>query len=54
MTFLLFLVVFAALHFRYYRLHAQFKPALIYDISLWVSVISIVAVGALGIIKIIN
>ena len=53
-SFLLFLVVFAALHFRYYRLHAQFKPALIYDISLWVSVISIVAVGALGIIKIIN
>ena len=53
-SFLLFLVVFAALHFRYYRLHAQFKPALIYDISLWISVLSIVAVGALGIIKIIN
>ncbi|MEH6408460.1 MAG: divalent metal cation transporter, partial [Leeuwenhoekiella sp.] len=51
---LLFLVVFAALNFRYSRLNPHFKPTIFYDISLWISVLSIIAVGALGIFKIMN
>ncbi len=50
-SFLLFLVVFAAMHFRYKRLDPLFKPTLLYDIILWVSILSIVAVGVLGFVK---
>lgn len=51
---LLFLVVFAALHFRYKRISPFFKPTLFYDIALWISVLSIVGVGGLGIFKILQ
>ena len=53
-SFLLFLVVFAALHFRYIRLNPLFKPAFFYDFTFWISVLSIMGVGALGIFKILN
>jgi Mn2+/Fe2+ NRAMP family transporter len=53
-SFLLFLVVFAVLHFRYKRLHPLFKPRLGYDLVLWISVLSIIAVGVLGILKLLN
>jgi manganese transport protein len=47
---LLFIVVFAALHFRYKRT-AFFKPGFFYDIIFWISVISIVLVGIFGLSK---
>jgi Mn2+/Fe2+ NRAMP family transporter len=50
-SFLLFLVVFAVIHFRYVRLHPEFTPNFLYDMVLWVSIFSIIAVGALGIFK---
>lgn len=50
-SFLLFLVVYAAVYFRYYRLNPLFKPNFLYDLILWISILSIVAVGALGIFK---
>ncbi|MCW5515937.1 Nramp family divalent metal transporter [Muriicola sp. Z0-33] len=53
-SFLLFLVVYAVLHFRYKRLHPLFKPGIFYDIILWISIISIIAVGALGILKLLG
>lgn len=50
-SFLLFLVVYAVIHFRYVRLNPLFKPRFLYDLVLWISILSIVAVGALGILK---
>lgn len=50
-SFLLFLVVYAAIHFRYKRMHPDFKPSWLYDLTLWISILSIVGVGALGIFK---
>ena len=50
-SFLLFLVVYAVIHFRYVRLNPLFKPRFVYDLVLWLSILSIVAVGALGILK---
>jgi Mn2+/Fe2+ NRAMP family transporter len=50
-SFLLFLVVYAAIHFRYKRIHPSFKPGLMYDLGLWISILSIVGVGAMGIFK---
>lgn len=50
-SFLLFLVVYAVIHFRYRRLDPLFRPGLLYDLVLWISIFSIVAVGVLGIIK---
>lgn len=48
---ILFLVVFAALHFRYKQTPARFRPNKIYDIIFWVSVLSIGWVGIYGITK---
>ena len=45
---ILFLVVFAVLHFRYYQTLPAFKPSLWYDIIFWVSVLSIVWIGGYG------
>lgn len=53
-SFLLFLVVFAVIQFRYVRLHPYFKPGISYDLVLWLSILSILGVGALGIIKLIG
>lgn len=50
---LLFIVVFAALHFRYKR-NAFFNPGIFYDIIFWISVISIILVGVFGISKLIE
>jgi Mn2+/Fe2+ NRAMP family transporter len=50
-SFLLFLVVFAVLQFRYVRTHPHFKPGISYDLTLWLSILSILGVGALGIFK---
>ena len=53
-SFLLFLVVFAVIQFRYIRLNPHFKPGFLYDLVLWISILSILGVGALGIYKILN
>jgi len=53
-SFLLFLVVFAVIQFRYVRLDPQFKPGFLYDLFLWISILSILGVGALGIIKFVS
>lgn len=52
-SFLLFLVVFAALHFRYKRLHPAFIPGKVYDFALWISISTIVLVGVYGIVKLV-
>lgn len=47
-SFLLFLVVYVAIHFRYYRLPPALRPGLLYDIAFWVSAASIALVGFYG------
>ena len=44
-TFILVLVVLAAIDFRYRRIEAALKPSLGFDIALWVSIIAILAVA---------
>lgn len=48
---LLFLVVYAVIYFRYFRVEPLFKPGFFYDLTLWISILSILGVGILGIIK---
>lgn len=48
---ILFMVVFAALYFRYRETPIAFKPSPIYDLFFWLSVVSIVLVGVYGIAK---
>jgi Mn2+/Fe2+ NRAMP family transporter len=50
-SFLLFLVVFAVIQFRYKQLLTNFKPGFFYDLILWISILSILGVGIFGIIK---
>ncbi len=53
-SFLLFLVIFAVLHFRYKRLQPHFIPGIWYDLVLWISILSIAGVAVLGIIKLVG
>ena len=48
---LLLIVVFATLHFRYVRTEQAFKPDLIYDVILWLSVAAISLVAIYGLIQ---
>lgn len=50
-SFLLFLVVYAVIYFRYFRVQPLFKPGFFYDLTLWISILSILGVGILGIVK---
>ena len=50
-SFLLFLVVFAVLQFRYKRLHPSFIPSRSYDLILWASIFTIVSVGVYGLVR---
>lgn len=50
-SFMLFLVIFASLHFKYTRTTA-IKSSLLYNVAFWISIISIFSVGAYGIVKI--
>lgn len=50
-SFLLFLVVFAVVHFRYFRSNTHFRDGVFYNIIFWISICSIVGVGFLGIYK---
>lgn len=53
-SFLLFLVIFAVIQFRYVRLQENFRPGILYDLILWTSILSILGVAALGIFKLMN
>ena len=49
-SFLLFVVIYAALHFKYKETQA-FESTLVYDIAFWISIFSILGVGVFGIAK---
>jgi len=49
---ILFLVVFAVLHFRYKQTDIAFKPKLSYDIAFWISILAIVWIGGYGLYRI--
>lgn len=49
---LLFVIVFAALHFRY-KEQQVFQPRLFYDVALWISIVSIIGVGIYGVARLI-
>lgn len=51
LSFLLILVVFAAIHFRYARLDKRLRPSRIYDVLFWLSAITILGFGAQAILK---
>ncbi len=42
---ILLIVVFAAIYFRYYRLDKRLRPTTLYDITLWISSVSIALVA---------
>ena len=50
---ILFLVIFAAIHFRYWQMRPFFKPSRFYDFCLWVSIITIGMIGIYGFLKLI-
>ena len=50
-SFMLFIVIFAALHFKYTRATIV-KSSLLYDIAFWISIVSIFGVGVYGVIKV--
>ncbi|HTE34660.1 MAG TPA: Nramp family divalent metal transporter [Chryseolinea sp.] len=47
---LLLIIVFAALHFRYRQSQVS-EPGVLYDVALWISIVSILFVGVYGIVK---
>jgi len=47
---MLFLIVYAAFNFRY-KIPQSFKPGIIYDVGLWISILSILAVGIYGVAR---
>ena len=50
---ILFLIVYATIYLRYYEKKKHFIPGLAYDIFLWISFLSIFAVGVYGLYKLI-
>ncbi len=52
-AFILFLIVFATFDVRYRRIKTHFVPGVIYDIILWISILSICLVGVYGVWKLI-
>ena len=50
---ILFLIVYTTIYLRYYRVNKNFIPGIVYDILLWISFISIFAVGIYGVYKLI-
>lgn len=51
LSILLLLVVYAALIFRYRRLDKALRPSIFYDLFLWISMLSILAVGLKSLIN---
>ncbi|MDF9796448.1 manganese transport protein [Catalinimonas alkaloidigena] len=52
LTLLLLLVVYAAIVFRYRRLDKALHPGIVYDIFLWISMLSILAVGVKSLLNV--
>ena len=52
-SFLLFVVIFAVIQFRYKRLLPEFTPGFSYDVALWISILTITFVGLYGIVQVI-
>ncbi|HEX5168014.1 MAG TPA: Nramp family divalent metal transporter [Cyclobacteriaceae bacterium] len=50
---LLFIIVFAAINFRY-KGPQVFNPGVLYDVALWISILSIIGVGIYGITTLLN
>jgi manganese transport protein len=50
-SFILFLVVAAVIYFRYQRTEHAFIPSKLYDIALWISILSIVFIGLYGLVQ---
>ena len=48
---LLLLVVFAAVHFRYWRLPPELRPGWVYDLAFWLSACTIITIGGYSIIQ---
>ena len=51
---ILFIVVFAGIHFRYKRLPESLKPGTWYDIGFWISTLAITWVGLYGVLQFIE
>ena len=49
---ILFIVVYVAIHFRYQRLPKSLLPSPWYDVTFWLSAVSILLVGVYGLIKV--
>lgn len=52
-SFMLFLVMYVALHFKYRRT-TLIKSSLFYDIAFWISIISIFVVGIYGVVRVLS
>jgi hypothetical protein len=52
-SFMLFVVVFAALHYKYFQPRVL-TDSFVYDIAFWISIVSIFAVGIFGLAKVIS
>ena len=48
---ILFLVVYAAIYFRYKRLPDSLSPGILYNIAFWISIAAILWVGGYGLVK---
>lgn len=51
-TIILLIVVFAVIHFRYRRLPESLAPSRLYDVLLWISIVSIALVAAYGMFRV--
>jgi len=52
-SFILFLIIYATGYVRYRKTDQRFTPGFLYDLILWISLISIISVGIYGLIKLI-
>ncbi|MDA0196631.1 MAG: Nramp family divalent metal transporter [Bacteroidetes bacterium] len=47
-SFILFVIVFSGIYIRYWKTESYFKAGLLYDMILWISIISIFSIGLYG------
>ena len=50
-SFILFVIVFSGIYIRYNKTEPYFMSGLLYDIILWISIISIFSIGVYGLLK---
>ncbi|MEX2401162.1 MAG: Nramp family divalent metal transporter [Rhodothermales bacterium] len=51
-TVILLIVVFAVIHFRYRRAPDELRPGRLYDVVLWISIVSIILVAVYGLTRV--